>query len=109
MQLQIHTHPFSLTDSLREYIELRLKSALGWSQQEIHRVHLRLLDINGPKGGADMRCQIALSLQGRKNLIIEDTQSNLYAAIDNAFARASNSLARQLARKREIHHNRFYP
>ena len=107
MQIQIHTHQFDLTDSIKHYIEQRVAFALGWSPEGLLKIYCRLADINGPRGGIDKYCQVILRFKGKKDLVIEDVQTDLYLAIDRALDRASRSLARQIARQREIHHQRF--
>jgi putative sigma-54 modulation protein len=107
MQIQINTSQFALTDGIRNHIEQKVGFALSWSQDALTKIHFRLADINGPRGGADKSCQILLVLKGKKELVIEDVQTDLYQAIDRAIERASRTLSRQLARNREIDHQRM--
>lgn len=107
MQIQIHTHQFDLTDAIKQHIERGVGFTLGWSPEGLQKIHFRLSDINGPRGGIDKSCQIVLTFKGKKNLVVEDVQSDLYLAIDRALERASRSLSRQLARYREFQHQRF--
>jgi putative sigma-54 modulation protein len=58
-----------------------------------------LKDINGPRGGVDKLCQVRLTLPRLRDIVIEDTQADLYVAIDRAADRASRTLNRRLARK----------
>jgi putative sigma-54 modulation protein len=101
MRIEIHTGAFSLTESLREHIERRIRSAFGRLNQGLQKVSLRLDDINGPKGGADKSCRIQIPLPGSRPVVIEETQADLYIAIDRALERAGQALGRKLARKRE--------
>lgn len=107
MQIQIHTHQFDLTEAIEQHIEQKVAFALGWSPEGLKKIQFRLADINGPRGGIDKSCQVILTFKGKKNLIVEDVQADLYLAIDRALERVSRSLARQLARHREIEHRRF--
>lgn len=107
MQIQIHTHQFDLTDAIKGYIEQRAAFALGWNPDGLLKINLRLADSNGSRGSMDKSCQVVLRFKGKKDLVVEDTQTDLYLAIDRALERASRSLARQLTRYREIHHQRF--
>ena len=54
----------------------------------------------GPRGGVDKRCQIELTLAGQANIMIEDTETDLYFAIDRACDRAMRTLSRRLFRSR---------
>jgi len=100
MQIEIHARNFSLTQALRSHIETRLGFALSTRYDQIRRILVRLSDVNGPRGGNDKRCQIQVSLPGQADVVIEDTQTNLYAAISRAADRASRTVTRRIGRKR---------
>ena len=103
MQVDIQCRGFELTGSLREHVRKRLACNLPAGETAIQRVTVRLSDINGPRGGEDKRCHIALRLKGLPRLVIEDTDpvltADLYVAIDRAAERAGRTLARRLARQ----------
>ncbi len=100
MRLDIHTHRFTLTDALRCHVQRRLNLALNSGDDQILRIVIRLSDINGPRGGADKRCQIQVVLANVPDVIIRETQADLYAAIDRATDRAGRAVHRRLARQR---------
>ena len=102
MQIDIQAHGFTLTDGIHEYVLKRLAYSLNHGDENIMRVKVRLSDINGPRGGEDKRCLIGVRLKGTPEVIIEDTESDLYVAIDHATERAGHSLARRLARQRSF-------
>lgn len=99
MQTIIQSRGFVLTDALYEYTQKRLAYAVSFARDYIQHITVRLSDINGPRGGEDKRCKLVLKMQGMPNVVIEDTESNLYTAIDRAVERASRTLARALKRK----------
>jgi ribosomal subunit interface protein len=99
MQIDIQALSFALTDGLRSHIERRLAFALSARDEHIHRVTVRLADINGPKGGKDMCCHIQVALNGLPDVVVKDTEADLYTAIDRAADRAGRTVTRQLARK----------
>jgi ribosomal subunit interface protein len=101
MQIEIQARGFTLTQALRDYVERRLSFALSARYTHINRIRARLSDINGPRGGDDKRCQIQIILPGHSPVIVEDTESNLYVAIDRASERARRTLTRRLARQRD--------
>ena len=103
MHLDIQTNGFSLTDSIRDYTKLRMQLALHRNDKYITRVQVRLADIKGPRGGIDKRCQIDLSLAGQNDIVVEDTETNLYVAIDRATDRCARTLARKLERAGSTH------
>ena len=100
MQIVTHTHGFAMTDALRHHVRQRLHFAFDRIGDRIRRVVVRLSDINGPRGGADKRCQLEVRLEQLPEVVIEDTQSDLYAAMDRAAERASRTVARRLSRER---------
>ena len=105
MQLDIQTNGFSLTEAIRNYTARRMQFALDRNDGHIMHVRVSLADINGPRGGIDKRCQINLALAGQNSIVIEDTEADLYIAIDRATDRCERTLARRLERQREHSHN----
>ncbi|HNV88649.1 MAG TPA: HPF/RaiA family ribosome-associated protein [Methylotenera sp.] len=105
MQFKIQTNGFALTDSLRSYTTRRMQFALDRNDGHIMSARVRLSDINGPRGGVDKCCQIDLALAGQNNIVIEDTEADLYVAIDRASDRCKRTLARRLERLREHSHD----
>lgn len=101
MPIEIQARGFTLTQALRGYIERRLRFALSARYDRINRVRVRLSDINGPRGGCDKRCSIQIMLPGQAPVLIEDTETSLYAAIDRAADRTRRTLTRRLSRQRD--------
>ncbi|MDP3087527.1 MAG: HPF/RaiA family ribosome-associated protein [Methylotenera sp.] len=104
MHFDIQTNGFLLTDGMRDYIKRRMQFTLHRNDKHIARVQVRLADINGPRGGLDKRCQIDVSLAGHNDIVIEDTETNLYVAIDRACDRCARTLTRKLVRLQERLH-----
>jgi len=100
MQIDIQARNFILTEAIRLYTERRLGFALGVRDEYIQRVIVRLSDINGPRGGSDKCCQVHVVLTHLADVIIEDTETDLYVAIDRATDRAGRTVGRRLARQR---------
>ncbi len=101
MQIEIQARDFHLTHALRDHIQRRLGFALSTRYQHIQRILVRLSDINGPRGGSDKCCQIQMVLPQQSDLVIEDTETDMYVAIDRAANRASRTLGRKLTRQRD--------
>ncbi len=106
MQIFIQTQGFDLSAGLREHVERRIHFALDRASQRVRKVSIRLSDLNGPRGGEDKRCRIQVVIPGAADVLIEDTDPDLYVAIDRAADRAGRTLARQVARQREHRHER---
>ncbi|MDH5183295.1 MAG: HPF/RaiA family ribosome-associated protein [Gammaproteobacteria bacterium] len=101
MHIDIQARNFSLTDALNGHVIRRLGFALSSKDEHIQRVRVRLSDINGPRGGADKCCHIQVILPHLGDVVIEDTEVDLYAAIDRAADRAGRTVGRRLARLRD--------
>lgn len=104
MQINIQARGFELTDGLREHTARRLQFALGWASHRLRRVSVRLSDENGPRGGKDKRCRIRIDFAGAQDVVVEDTEADLYVAIDRAADRIGRSVARRLERQRDHRH-----
>lgn len=102
MQIDTHTHGFELTQGLNEHLRRRLRFALGRIGAGVQRVVVRLSDINANRGGVDKRCRLQLQLPGRPDVVVEDTRSDLYAAIAAAVERAARALGRRSGRLRQL-------
>lgn len=100
MRIDLHASGFDLTEGLREHTRRRLEFALDHVRTEAGRVSVHLSDINGPRGGNDKRCQIRIPLPRSRDVVIEDTEADLYVAIDRAVERARQTLDRRLSRRR---------
>ena len=107
MQIVIQARGFALTSGLREHVERRIGFALDWAKYHVRRVSVRLSDLNGPRGGEDKRCHIQVAMPGGADVLIEDTESDLYVAIDRAADRAGRTLARRVERNRAHRHDRL--
>jgi ribosomal subunit interface protein len=101
MQIEIQALNFSLTNALRGHIERRLGFALSTRDDHIQRIMVRLSDINGPRGGEDKCCHIHVVLPQLPDVVIEDIEEDLYAAIDRAADRVGRTVGRRLARHRD--------
>ena len=99
MQIDIQSRGFSLTDALLSHVRRRLVSTMSYCSGHVNRVVIRLSDINGPRGGADKRCHIQVALVGIPDVVVEDTEVDMYAAIDRAIDRARRTVVRKVDRQ----------
>ncbi len=104
MRIVIQANGFVLTQALRTYTERRMASALGWAGERLRKLAVSLSDINGPRGGIDKRCKIQVQLGKGQEVFIEDTEADLYLAIDRAADRAERAVVRRVERMRDFTH-----
>ena len=98
MNLAIRSHGFPLTPALRDYTERRLRFALSHAAGKLHGITVVLSDINGPRGGRDKCCRVRITVKDQPVMVIDDTEDNLYFAIDRAADRAARTVSRRMAR-----------
>ena len=102
MQIDIQTRGFSLTHALLGYSQRRVLGAMAYISGHVNRVVIRLSDINGPRGGADKCCHIQVTLAGMPDVIVEDTEIDMYTAIDRAIDRARRTAVRKVDRQQTL-------
>lgn len=107
----IHTRSvgFNLTEAIRDYVETRLRSALSPWMRRVMYVVVRLEDVNGPRGGRDMRCQIMATLARRGMVVVEAREEDLYCAIDVARDRLRRAVRREMEQRRARRRRRTAP
>ena len=99
MKIQIRKCDVDVTDVLRVHVERRLGLALARFADRIGRVIVRFSYADDDAGGGHKRCQIAVGLRPL-SLDVEDTDVDLFAAVNHATDRASRSVARALEQRR---------
>lgn len=107
MKINIRSRGFELTDGLRVQTERRLRYALGWADDHLRQVTVRLSSENGPRRGKNLRCRIQIDYPRAQDMVIEDTETDWRVAIDRAGDRASRSVALLLDQQRDHRHGPF--
>jgi len=88
----------------RERVVRRLQFALGRVAGRVGRVTVRLVDVNGPRGGEDKRCLVTAEVPGQPLAVVCAAGSDLDGVIDRAVDRAGQAIFRRLARTRSARH-----
>jgi ribosomal subunit interface protein len=99
MKIQIPQCDVDVTDALRDHVERRVGLGLARFADRIGRVIVRFSQADGDPSGGHKRCQIEVSLRPRR-LAVEDTDVDLFAAVNHATERAARSVARALEQGR---------
>lgn len=97
MKVDVHAQGFPLTDALAEHAQRRLRFALKHATDRVQQVTVRLADINGPRGGVDKRCSVRLVMNGIPDIVMEDTEADMYVAINRAVDRVGRTVLRRMA------------
>lgn len=101
MRIVIRGQHMQLDESVRETISRRLGFALSRFAERIRSTEVQVADVNGPRGGVDKRCTVAVRLAGAGTVVVEDKDENPHAAVAKAFERVGRAVARLLERRRE--------
>ena len=94
--IDIQARNFTLTEAIKTNTEKKLEPMLHHFGDRILKVVVHLSDDNGPKGGIDKHCHIHVEMKKLPTVVIEDSEENLYAAIDLATHRAERSVRKTL-------------
>jgi len=87
--------------ALREFIEKRVQSTLRRHLDRVARVVVRIVDINGPRGGADDKvCKIQAELDASRTIVVEGASGDPYEAVRAAAQRLGRAVDRKLGRLR---------
>jgi ribosome-associated translation inhibitor RaiA len=101
MNIDIQANGLNLTTGLRQHIRNRFFIAFQGTKQHLRKITVRLIDVNGPRGGQDKKCRVHLGVVGGQDVVIENTDTQLHSAIEGATNRAQNTLARRIDKRRE--------
>lgn len=98
MKLELFTKGIERSAHLSQAIERRLRSALGRFRGRVSHVRVWLEDVNGPRGGEDLRCRMEARLVPAFHVRAEETRSGTMRAVHLATQRLENGVARRLDR-----------
>lgn len=79
---------------LRDLTERRVRFVLRRMHWMVPRVDVQMSDVNGPRGGADKRCQVELRTDGAGSVVVSSVARDWRTALDHALARAARFLVR---------------
>jgi ribosomal subunit interface protein len=108
MQIDVRATNLPLSDAVATFVASRLGATLKRFSGTVRAVGVTLSDLNGPKGGLDMRCHIAVNLHNATPVVIEEHADDLYAAIARAAQRARTAVLRRVDAHKP-HKMRFRP
>ena len=90
---------FDSSDALSKHIERRVAGALRSQAAQVKGIALQLLDVNGPRGGAnDKVVQITVSLRPWGRLVASAASSDIYLSVDRAATRLRAAARRHCSR-----------
>jgi len=102
MKTEVCAQNFSLTPAIEEHVRSSIALAIGRASGAIHGAVARLRDVNGTRGGTDKVCRIVVSMSGRRTLVVESRDCDLYAAITSAAGKLREAVNRRVRRLRTL-------
>lgn len=93
MQVLFKSRHAQATD-LRDLAERRVRFVLRRLAWLVPRAEVQMSDVNGPRGGVDKRCQVALRTDGAGSVVVTAVASDWRSALDEALARATRFVLR---------------
>ncbi len=97
MQVGMHINNADLAAALKCYVERRLHFALGRYGGRVGQVTVRI----GTEGPAETQCRISTEILPFGRVAVEESDPDLFAAVDRATGRIGRLFGRELERVRD--------
>jgi len=97
MQVSIHVNETDLAESLRSYLERRLRFALARCRDRVGPITVR----TSAEGRGQARCRIIAELLPFGRVTAEEISQDLFSAVDRATAVIGRRVGRELDRARD--------
>ncbi len=101
MEVELRIQDSNAQDAVKNYVNRRIRFAMGRFASRVGRVVVRTYDTNGARGGVDQCCHIGAELVRAGKIVVEQTDADLFTAIDRACDRLAQAFRRELERSRE--------
>lgn len=101
--MQVHIESRTLqAAALRDLARRRVRFVMRRLAWLVPSAKVQLSDVNGPRGGVDKRCQVALQPLGMPPIVITSVAADWRLALDQALKRAARALLRQWHRHQAV-------
>ncbi len=100
MNVEIRARGIEMTEPLEQVVQRRVYSALRRFGHRVRRASVQLTDLNGPKGGVDIRCKIEAHLEGGGQVIVHQTRETPFTAVADACEAVARAVRRRSDRLR---------
>ena len=101
MKVVIRSNDFTLTDSLRTFLNEQVRKSMSVCARNIELITIRLKDINGPKGGVDKECIVEIQIANQSPVVVKKRNSDAYRGIRQAVTRAARVALRRLRKRQD--------
>jgi len=101
MQIEMRESNMAVSESLRAHVGRKLDLATRRFVGRVEGAVVRIVDLNGPRGGVDKRCRITVRLaEGAGSFVVEAIEGDPYAAVTVAAGRVDERISRVSSRRR---------
>jgi len=97
----IRSQRVPISQALEEHCRARIARAVQPFVEQLERVELVFVDLNGPRNAPAQSCRVFVVLSGGARVMFESSQRDFYLAASRATLGAGRHLARVIARSRE--------
>lgn len=102
MSIDVNWSALDSNEELKNIVFRQLQYFFGRYRAVTMRVRVRFSDVNGPKGGFDKQCVIAIKLRHIGNIIIKGEGINYLEVFKTSVERLVRSVRRELAKQRDM-------
>ena len=102
MRVEIRIRNTDLANALQNYVERRLSTELGRFADHVGRVLVKISGLSGPQGGTKRRCRMSVQLKTSRRVVVQETDLDLYTAIDRAAARVGRLVGQRIEREQAL-------
>jgi hypothetical protein len=95
----IHSGSIRIDPETASRIDGAFNAALDRFKDSIRAVEVRLVDLNGPKGGVDKRCSVQVRLYPRGLVVVRSLGASLLEAANVACDKTRQLVARKLDKR----------
>jgi len=96
MQIRFNVNDAEAADAIRSYVEKRLRFALGRFGQRVGNITVRIR----PNGPGASQCRIRAEVVPFGQVIAQQSNSDLFTAVDEAVGKIARQFSRELERVR---------
>ena len=100
----IRSQHVPISPALEEHCRERIARAVHPFVEQLDRVELVFVDLNGPRNAPAQACRVFVALNGGARVLFESRQRDFYLAASRAIFGAGRHLARAVARSRARTH-----
>ena len=101
MRITIDSTNVELDETMREYIERRLRFVLTRYSSQVNRISLSVEHSHRPGGGFVACCKVSVKLIPKEEVEFEVHDAEIHSAVARAVDRAGRAVERRFAQQRQ--------